>query len=146
MAERDGVEIRLYNVIYELIEDIRAALEGLLEPVFQEKPVGKAEVRQVFSISRLGTVAGCFINEGRVLRGAQARLIRNQAVAYEGKVSTVRRFKDDVREVPAGTECGVGLENCKDIREGDTIEVFELEQVLRRLEPKVQQPVVEQRA
>lgn len=144
LAERDGVEIRLYHVIYELIEDIRAALEGLLEPVFHEKPIGKAEVRQVFSISRLGMVAGCFINEGRVLRGAQARLIRNQAVVYEGKVSTLRRFKDDVREVAAGVECGVGLENCKDIQEGDTIEVFELEQVLRRLEPHAQQ--VEQRA
>ena len=145
LAERDGVEIRLYNVIYELIEDIRAALEGLLEPVFQEKPIGKAEVRQVFSISRLGMVAGCFINEGRVLRGAQARLIRNQVVAYQGKVSTLRRFKDDVREVAAGTECGVGLENCKDIQAGDTIEVFELEQVLRRLEPQTHHQI-EQRA
>jgi translation initiation factor IF-2 len=136
MAEREGIEIRFYNVIYELIEDIRAALEGLLEPIYEEKLLGQAEVRQVFSISRLGMIAGCFINEGRVQRGAQARLLREQKVVYEGKIATLKRFKDDVREVPAGTECGVGLESCKDIQPGDALEIYELEQVLRRLEPK----------
>ncbi len=136
MAEREGIEIRLYNVIYELIEDIRAALEGLLEPVYEEKLLGQAEVRQVFTISRLGMIAGCFINEGRVQRGAQARLLRDQKIVYEGNIATLKRFKDDVREVLAGTECGVGLENCKDIQSGDALEIYELEQVLRRLEPK----------
>lgn len=138
LAEQDNVEIRLYNVIYELIEDIRAALEGLLEPVFNEKPLGQAEVREVFSISRLGLVAGCFINEGRILKGAQARLLRDKEVIYEGKIATLRRFKDDVREVPAGSECGVGFENCKDIKPGDTINIYEVEKVLRRLEPRPQ--------
>ena len=145
MAEREGIEIRLYNVIYELIEDIRAALEGLLEPVYEEKLLGQAEVRQVFSISRLGMIAGCYINEGRVQRGAQARLQRDNKVIYEGKVATLKRFKDDVREVAAGTECGVGLESCKDIQPGDALEIYELEQVLRRLEPKPR-PEEQQRA
>ena len=136
LAEQDGIEIRLYNIIYELIEDIRAGLEGMLEPVFNEKPIGQAEVREVFSISRLGLVAGCFINEGRILKGAQARLVRDKKVIYEGKIATVRRFKDEVREVPAGSECGAGFENCKDIKPGDTIAIYEIEKVLRRLEPK----------
>lgn len=136
MAEREGIEIWLYTIIYELIEDIRAALEGLLEPVYEEKFLGQAEVRQVFTISRLGMIAGCFVNEGRVQRGAQARLRRAQHIVYEGKIATLKRFKDDVREVPAGTECGVGLEICKDIQPGDGLEIYELEQVLRRLEPK----------
>ena len=143
LAEQDGIEIRLYNIIYELIEDIRAALEGMLEPVFNEKPIGQAEVREVFSISRLGLVAGCFINEGRILKGAQARLMRDKKVIYEGKIATVRRFKDEVREVPAGSECGAGFENCKDIKPGDTINIYEIEKVLRRLEPK--QHEIEQR-
>lgn len=139
LAEQDGIEIRLYNIIYELIEDIRAALEGLLEPVFNEKPLGQAEVREVFSISRLGLVAGCFINEGRILKGAHARLVRDKKVVYEGKIATLRRFKDEVREVPAGSECGAGFENCKDIKPGDTIDIYEVEKVLRRLEPKQQE-------
>ena len=136
LAEQDGIEIRLYNIIYELIEDIRAGLEGMLEPVFNEKPIGQAEVREVFSISRLGLVAGCFINEGRILKGAQARLVRDKKVIYEGKIATLQRFKDEVREVPAGSECGAGFENCKDIKPGDTIAIYEVEKVLRRLEPK----------
>ena len=144
LAEQDGIEIRLYNIIYELIEDIRAGLEGMLEPVFNEKPIGQAEVREVFSISRLGLVAGCFINEGRILKGAQARLVRDKKVIYEGKIATLRRFKDEVREVPAGSECGAGFENCKDIKPGDTIAIYEIEKVLRRLEPK--QHKMEQRA
>ncbi len=136
LAEQDGIEIRLYNIIYELIEDIRAGLEGMLEPIFNEKPIGQAEVREVFSISRLGLVAGCFINEGRILKGAQARLVRDKKVIYEGKIATLQRFKDEVREVPAGSECGAGFENCKDIKPGDTIAIYEVEKVLRRLEPK----------
>ena len=136
LAEQDGIEIRLYNIIYELIEDIRAGLEGMLEPIFNEKPIGQAEVREVFSISRLGLVAGCFINEGRILKGAQARLVRDKKVIYEGKIATLQRFKDEVREVPAGSECGAGFESCKDIKPGDTIAIYEVEKVLRRLEPK----------
>jgi translation initiation factor IF-2 len=138
LAEREGVEVRLYNIIYEVIEDMRAALEGMLAPTFREKPLGKAEVRQVFPVSRLGLAAGCAVNEGRLTRGAQARVIRNRQVVYEGKIDSLRRFKDDVREVTSGMECGVLLENFKEPLAGDLIEAYEMEQVLRRLEPRAQ--------
>jgi len=138
LAEREGVEVRLYNIIYEVIEDVRAALEGMLAPTFREKPLGKAEVRQVFPVSRLGLAAGCVVNEGRLTRGAQARVIRNRQVVYEGKIGSLRRFKDDVREVVSGMECGVLLENFKEPLAGDLIEAYEMEQVLRRLEPRAQ--------
>jgi translation initiation factor IF-2 len=141
LAEREGVEIRLYNIIYEVIEDIRAALEGMLEPTYREKLLGRAEVRQVFTVSRLGLVAGCMVGEGRLLRGAQARLVRDRTVLYQGRIASLRRFKDDVREVAAGYECGVNLENFKDIQVGDVIEAYELEQVLRRLETRPQHEV-----
>ena len=141
LAEREGIEIRLYNVIYEVIEDIRAALEGLLEPTYREKPLGRAEVRQVFTISRIGLVAGCMVSEGRLVRGAQARLLRDRAVVYQGRIASLRRFKDDVREVAFGAECGVNLENFQDVHVGDVIEAYELEQVLRRLETRPQQEV-----
>jgi translation initiation factor IF-2 len=136
LAEREGVEIRLYNIIYEVIEDVRAALEGLLAPTYREKPLGRAEVRQVFTISRMGVIAGCMVSEGRLLRGALARLVRDHAVAHQGRIASLRRFKDDVREVAAGAECGVSLENFQDIKVGDVIEAYELEQVLRRLETR----------
>jgi translation initiation factor IF-2 len=145
IAEREGVEIRLYNIIYEVIEDVRAALEGLLAPTYKEKPLGRAEVRQVFTVSRLGQVAGCMITEGKVLRGAQARLVRDRAVVHEGRLGSLRRFKDDVREVAAGAECGIGFENFHDVQPGDIIEAYELEQVLRRLETRPQ-PEAERRA
>ncbi|MBM4255780.1 MAG: translation initiation factor IF-2 [Deltaproteobacteria bacterium] len=138
LAEREGVEVRLYNIIYEVIEDMRAALEGMLAPTFREKPLGKAEVRQVFPVSRLGLAAGCAVNEGRLTRGAQVRVIRNRQVVYEGKIGSLRRFKDDVREVTSGMECGVLLENFQEPLAGDLIEAFEMEQVLRRLEPRAQ--------
>jgi len=145
LAEREGVEIRLYNIIYEVIEDIRAALEGMLEPTYKEKPLGRAEVRQVFTISRLGLIAGCLVAEGKVTRGAHARLLRNRAVVHEGRIGSLRRFKDDVREVAAGTECGIGFEHFEEIQAGDVIEAYELEQVLRRLETRPQ-PEAERRA
>jgi translation initiation factor IF-2 len=133
LAEREGVEVRLYNIIYEAIEDIRAALEGMLEPTYREKPLGRAEVKQVFPVSRLGMAAGCAVTEGRLTRGAQVRLMRDRQVVYQGKIASLRRFKDDVREVVSGTECGVLLENFQDPKAGDTLEAFEMEQVLRRL-------------
>lgn len=141
LAEREGIEIRLYTIIYEVIEDIRAAMEGLLEPTYREKSLGRAEVRQIFSISRLGVAAGCVVNEGRLSRAALARLVRDRVVVYQGRISGLRRFKDDVREVVAGTECGVSLENFQDFKVGDVIEAYELEQVLRRLETRPQQEV-----
>jgi translation initiation factor IF-2 len=139
LAEREEVEIRLYGIIYEVIADIRAALEGLLEPTYREKPLGRAEVRQVFTLSRVGPVAGCVVSEGRMVRGAQVRLVRDRAVVHQGRIAGLRRFKDDVREVAAGTECGISLENFQDVKAGDVIEAYELEQILRRLETRPQE-------
>ncbi len=139
LAEREGIEIRLYGIIYEVIADIRAALEGLLAPTYREKLLGRAEVRQVFSISRVGLVAGCVVSEGRMVRGAQVRVVRDHVVAHQGRIAALRRFKDDVREVVAGTECGISLENYQDVKAGDVIEAYELEQILRRLETRPQE-------
>jgi translation initiation factor IF-2 len=133
------VEIRLYGIIYDVIADVRAALEGLLEPTYREKPLGRAEVRQVFSVSRFGQVAGCAVSEGKLVRGAKLRLVRDQVVVHQGHIASLRRFKDDVREVVAGTECGVSLENFQDVKAGDVIEAYELEQILRRLETRPQE-------
>ncbi|MGE0823733.1 MAG: translation initiation factor IF-2 [Candidatus Binatia bacterium] len=134
MAEREGIEIRLYEIIYEVVADVRAALEGLLAPVYTEKLLGSAEVRQVFTIPRVGVVAGSFVKEGKLLRAAQARLVRDGITVHQGRISSLRRFKDDVREVVAGYECGIGLEHYQDIKSGDVIEAFELVQGVRRLE------------
>jgi translation initiation factor IF-2 len=135
LAEREGVDIRLYTIIYEAINDVRDALEGLLEPTFQEKVLGRAEVRQVFTISGVGPVAGCFVTDGKVVRGAKARLLRDHVVVHEGRVGSLRRFKEDVREVVGGYECGISLENYTDVKGGDVIEAYEVEQIARRLPP-----------
>ena len=127
MAEKEGVDIRLYNIIYNAVDDIKKAMEGLLEPVFKEKYLGRAEVREVFSVPKIGNVAGSYILDGKMLRNAQARLLRDNVVIYTGKLSSLRRFKDDVKEVATGYECGIGLENYNDIKAGDIIEAFEME-------------------
>jgi len=127
MAEKEGVDIRLYNIIYNAVDDIKKAMEGLLEPVFKEKYLGRAEIREVFSVPKAGNVAGSYILDGKMLRNAQVRLLRDNVVIYTGKLSSLRRFKDDVREVAAGYECGIGLENYNDIKIGDIIEAFEME-------------------
>jgi translation initiation factor IF-2 len=132
-AERDGVDIRLYTVIYEAVNDVRDALEGLLEPTFQERTLGRVEVRQTFQVSGIGQVAGCFVADGKVQRGAKARLLRDHVVVHEGKIATLRRFKDDVREVSAGYECGLSLEGYQDVKVGDVVEPYEVEAVARRL-------------
>ena len=132
-AEREGVDVRLYTVIYDAINDVRDAMEGLLEPTFREKVIGRAEVRDTFSIPGGGSVAGCFVSDGKILRNASARLVRDHVVVYNGKVASLRRFKEDAREVASGYECGVGLENYQDVKVGDIIEVYEMEQVARRL-------------
>jgi translation initiation factor IF-2 len=124
-AEREGVEIRTYRVIYELIEDISSALRGMLAPVFRERVLGQAEVRDTFRVPRT-IAAGCYVTNGEVVRGARARLLRDGTVVYEGKIETLRRFKDDVREVQQGFECGITLENFSDIKVGDVIEAFEM--------------------
>ncbi len=134
IAEKEGVDIRLYNVIYEAIEDVKKALEGLLEPTFKEKILGRAEVRQVFPISRIGTVAGCYVLDGAMSRTSDGmRVIRNNIVVYEGKISSLKRFKEDTREVQAGYECGIMIENFNDIKVGDIFENYIIEKIATKL-------------
>ena len=135
LAENEGVDIRLYTIVYDAIAEIRQALEGLLEPTYRERTVGRAEVRQVFGISGAGVIAGSTVLDGKVLRSSPARLLRDHAVIHQGKIGSLRRFKDDVREVTSGYECGIGLEGYNDIKPGDVIEVYELETVARKLVP-----------
>jgi translation initiation factor IF-2 len=129
-AEREGVDIRLYNIIYEAIEDVKKALEGLLEPTLKEKLLGRAEVRNTFHVSRLGTIAGCYVTDGTVSRASDGiRIIRDNIVVHEGRIASLKRFKDDVRDVQSGYECGVLVENFNDIKVGDVIENFVIEKV-----------------
>jgi translation initiation factor IF-2 len=130
-AEQAGIEIRTYGVIYELLDEIEQLLVGQLAPDYQEQVLGTAEVRALFKVPRLGTVAGCFVVEGVVQRGAKARLLRDGVVIHDGTVFSLRRFKDDVREVAAGFECGIGFENYNDLKEGDSIEVYLIKEVAR---------------
>jgi len=129
MAESEGVDIRLYSVIYDAVNDIRDAMEGLLAPTLKEKDLGRVEVRETFHVSRVGTIAGCYVLDGKIVRNAQTRLVRDNVVIWEGKLSSLKRFKDDVKEVASGYECGIGLENYNDIKLGDIIEAFEMEEV-----------------
>jgi translation initiation factor IF-2 len=133
MAEKEGVDLRLYRVIYEAIDDVRRALSGLLAPGEEERELGRAEVRATFRVPRMGVVAGSYVRSGTITRGARARLVRDGVVVYEGRIGTLRRFKDDVREVGEGYECGIGLENFQDIHEGDEVEAFEVREVARSL-------------
>jgi translation initiation factor IF-2 len=133
LARRDGVEIRYYSIIYDVIDDMRAALSGLLSPTLRERFLGNAEIREVFNITRVGKVAGCRITEGTVRRGAKVRLLRDNVVIHEGALKTLKRFKDEVREVQQGFECGMAFENYHDIQAGDVIECFEVEEITRTL-------------
>lgn len=129
LADRSAVEIRGYRVIYDAIDDFTKALKGMLEPVYREEQLGHAEVRQTFRISGVGMIAGSYITDGKVVRGCKARLVRDNIIVYEGSISSLKREKNDAKEVAAGYECGIGLENCNDIKTGDIIEAFELVQV-----------------
>jgi translation initiation factor IF-2 len=133
MARRDGVEIRYYSIIYEVIDEIKAALSGLLSPTRREKFLGNAEIREVFNITKVGKVAGCMVTEGTVKRGGKVRLLRDNVVIHEGTLKTLKRFKDEVREVREGFECGMAFENYDNIEKGDVIECFEVEEVARAL-------------
>ncbi|MFN8549802.1 MAG: translation initiation factor IF-2 [Polyangiaceae bacterium] len=133
LAQQEGVQIRQYSIIYNVVDDVKAAMEGLLAPTLVEKELGKAEVRQVFKLSKAGTIAGTMVVQGLVRRSATARLVRDAAVIWSGKVSSLKRFKDDVREVKEGFDCGIGLEGYNDIKEGDFIEFFEIEEVKQTL-------------
>jgi len=128
IAERENVDVRLYDVIYKVIEDIKLALAGLLEPIYSETIIGRADVKQIFHVSKVGTVAGCYVSDGKIERAANVRLLRDEVVIYNGKVSSLKRFKDDVKDVPSGFECGVGLENYDDIKPGDVLEVYTVEE------------------
>ncbi|MGH6888386.1 MAG: translation initiation factor IF-2 [Rhizomicrobium sp.] len=132
-ARRDGVEIRYYNIIYNIVDDVKAALSGMLAPETREKFLGNAEILEVFSISKVGKVAGCRVTEGVVRRGAKVRLIRDNVVVHEGDLSTLKRFKDEVREVQAGQECGMSFANYQEVQKGDVIECYEIETVQRAL-------------
>jgi translation initiation factor IF-2 len=135
LAEREKVEMKFYSVIYDAVEDVRKAMEGMLSPIIREKFLGRAEVRQVYNISRVGTVAGCYVSEGMIQRaGTIVKLIRDGVVIYEGKIEALKRFKDDVKEVAAGYECGISIENYRDIKIGDMIECFVQEKVAGKLE------------
>ncbi len=134
LAQREGVDIRLYNVIYNIIDDIKAAMEGLLEPTLREKVLGRAEVRQTFHVSKIGTIAGSYVLDGTITRQSDGvRVLRDNVVVYGGKLSSLRRFKDDVREVQAGYECGIGVENFNDLKVGDIIEAFTVEKIAAKL-------------
>ena len=131
-AERDGVDIRVYRVIYNLLDDVKAAMEGLLDPEFKEEVLGRAEVRQTFKVPG-GVVAGCYVLDGKITRAAEVRVLRDNVIVHEGKIASLRRFKDDVREVAHGYECGIGLERFNDIKEGDVLEAFIMVKVERSL-------------
>jgi translation initiation factor IF-2 len=133
LIESSGVDVRYYNVIYDAVEEVKAALSGMLAPERKESIVGMVEVRQVFKISKVGTVAGCYVTEGLVKRGAQVRVLRDSVVIHTGDIDALKRFKDDVREVKSGFECGMSLKNFQDLKEGDQFEVFEVLEVARTL-------------
>ncbi len=133
LAEKEGVDIRLYNIIYDAVDDIKKAMEGLLEPTLREKQLGHAEIREVFSVPKHGNVAGCYVLDGKMVRNMPVRLLRDNVVIYEGKMGSLRRFKDDVKEVASGYECGISLENYNDIKIGDIIEAYEIEKIAATL-------------
>jgi translation initiation factor IF-2 len=133
LAEREGVDIRPYTIIYEALAEVRDALEGLLEPTTREQVLGRADVRQTFTVSGVGLIAGCYVTDGKIVRTAQVRLLRDHVVVHQGKISSLKRFKDDAREVSAGYECGIGIEGYQDVKAGDVIEAYTVEQVARRL-------------
>jgi len=133
-AKKEGVEVRTYNVIYEAIDDVKAAMKGLLAPKVVQADLGKAEVRQTFGIPKIGTIAGCMVQEGKINRGARARLVRDGIVVWDGPIGSLRRFKEDAKEVQAGMECGIGLQGFNDVKEHDIIECYEEKQVEATLE------------
>ncbi|HEX8160115.1 MAG TPA: translation initiation factor IF-2 [Solirubrobacteraceae bacterium] len=133
VAEREGVDIRNYSVIYKVLDELRAAMEGMLEPEEVEQPLGSVEVRQIFRASRIGVIAGSYVTEGKITRGARTRLVRDGTIVYDGEIASLKRFNEDVREVAAGFECGIVLRNFQDVKEGDALEVYETRKVDRAL-------------
>jgi translation initiation factor IF-2 len=134
LAAEQDVDIRFYDVIYNVVNDIKGAVAGLMEPTYKEHLVGRAEVRQIFNIPKVGTIGGCYVTEGKIERGQPVRLLRDGIVVYNGKIASVRRFKDDVKEVQSGFECGIGIENYNDVKVDDVIECYEIEEIKPVLE------------
>jgi translation initiation factor IF-2 len=133
LAEGNGIQIRYYNIIYDAVDDVKAALSGLLAPEQREQVLGLVQIRQIFRVPKVGSVAGCMVVDGMVKRTAQARLLRDNVVIWTGELASLKRFKDDVREVKAGFECGLSLKGYDDIKEGDQLEIFEVQEVARTL-------------
>ncbi len=131
MADLENVEIRTYEIIYQVLEDIENAMLGLLEPEFEEVVTGEAEVREIFRVPRIGAVAGCYVTNGVITRGSKVRFLREGTVIWKGAISSLRRFKDDVREVASGFECGIGLSDFQDLKQGDIIETYEEREIPR---------------
>ena len=134
LAEVEGVEIRTYEIIYKLLEDIEAAMVGMLAPEFEEVVTGDAEVREIFSVPRIGKIAGCYVTNGVITRNSKVRFLREGTIIWKGKVQSLRRFKDDATEVAAGYECGIGLSDFQDLKEGDVIETYEEREIERTLD------------
>ena len=130
--EEEEVEIKQYSVIYQAIDDVKAAMKGMLDPIFEEKVIGNVEVRQVFKVSNVGTIAGAYVLDGKIERNAGVRVLRENVVIHEGKLVSLKRFKDDVKEVAKGYECGMQIEDYNDLKEGDIIEVYVMEEVKRK--------------
>ena len=131
-AEAEGVDIRLHRIIYKVIEEIEAAMTGLLDPEFQEKIIGQAEVRETFKVTKIGTIAGSYVTEGKIARDSGVRVIRDSIVVFEGELDSLKRFKDDAKEVAKGYECGITVKNYHDVKEGDIIEAFVMEEIKRK--------------
>jgi translation initiation factor IF-2 len=133
VAENNGVDIRYYNIIYDAVDEIKSAMSGMLAPEKREEIIGLVEIREIFSVSRIGNIAGCMVLDGLVRRSAQVRLLRHNVVQWTGELESLRRFKDDVKEVKMGFDCGITLKNNNDIQVGDQLEVFEVKEVARTL-------------
>ncbi|MBP8976520.1 MAG: translation initiation factor IF-2, partial [Bacteroidetes bacterium] len=134
LAQQEKVDIRLYNIIYDAINDVKNALEGMLAPTVSEEVLATVEVRDVFKISKIGTVAGCYVKDGRISRNNRIRLVRDGIEVHDGTIASLKRFKDDVREVEQGYECGIMLENYNDLKVGDIIEAYKIVETKRKLE------------
>jgi translation initiation factor IF-2 len=132
-AEASGIDVRYYNIIYEAVDEVKAALSGMLAPEKKENVLGLVDVRQVFKISKVGAVAGCYVLEGLVRRNAQLRVLRDNVVIHTGEIDSLKRFKDDVREVKSGFECGMSVKNFNDLKVGDQFEIYEVQEVARTL-------------
>jgi translation initiation factor IF-2 len=134
LAHEEHVDIRFYNIIYNVIKDVKNAIVGMMSSTFEERALGRAEVREMFFVPKIGAIAGCYVTEGKIERGQFARILRDWVVIYEGKISSLRHFKDDVKEVQSGYECGIGIKNYNDVKLGDIIECYYVEEIKPELE------------